>query len=112
MIQLRKYQNNYNIGIKTAQDIMAPITQSKLKSFYTVGFKTENTLSRYNNLIECVESDKNNIINLYYFTCVEKSDVLNLEFPSALDISCIELKLALFEHKNKRLNFCFVRPKF
>ncbi|KAJ3319276.1 hypothetical protein HDV06_006561 [Boothiomyces sp. JEL0866] len=61
------YKNNDNIGIKIAQDITAPITQQKLKSFYDVGFGSDNedVFLKYEQLISNTNNISNTYINVY-----------------------------------------------
>lgn len=63
-----RYSNDTFIGVRTAQDIMQPITQSKLSSFYTVGLgnETHDTLNLYKKLISNTENPSDSICYIYF----------------------------------------------
>ena len=74
------YENGTFIGIQAAQDITEPITQAKLKSFYNVGFSQENedTLVRYNKLLNNHQSIENTICSVYFKNCTRREHTLQL----------------------------------
>jgi hypothetical protein len=61
------YDVNSYIGIQAGQDLISPITQAKLKSFYNVGFNDNNdVLTRYKNLIINNINIENSYVYLYF----------------------------------------------
>jgi len=83
-----------NIGIHIAQDIIAPITQAKLKSFYNVGFDThEDPMDIFMQIIKNSVPKENVKVYIYFKYNINPSLIYKLKFMMFKDfVSKIYIK--------------------